>query len=193
MRLTINHCQRQKKTRQALVLLSLGLALSAPSISIAGSNRDAMKDRLENTATDYATTQDQGEAIENLAGRDSIGLYDLLQFAALRNPAVEAAFNRWKAAAERIPQAGALPDPRFTFGHFFESVETRVGPQNQRFGLSQAFPWFGTLGLKSDVATQNALIAEQQFAAAQNRLYASVTKAYAEYRLITFYKSPDNG
>ena len=48
---------------------------------------------------------------------------------------------RWEAVEARLPAAGALPDPELTYGYFLESVETRVGPQNQKFGLSQKIPW----------------------------------------------------
>jgi cobalt-zinc-cadmium efflux system outer membrane protein len=116
---------------------------------------------------------------------DSAGLYDFIAYAVRNNPGVEAAFNRWRAATERIPQAKAFPDPRFTFGHFFESVETRVGPQEHRMGLSQMFPWFGTLRLKGDIAAHDAQIAQQHFEAAQDRLYYRVSSAYAEYYYLT--------
>ena len=39
-------------------------------------------------------------------------LQDFLRVAALNNPGLEAAFDRWKAALERLPQVRALPDPR---------------------------------------------------------------------------------
>ena len=45
-------------------------------------------------------------------------LSDYLAQAALKNPELEAAFHRWKAALEKIPQVRALPDPRFTFAYF---------------------------------------------------------------------------
>ena len=59
-----------------------------------------------------------------------------LDYAARNNPSLEATFNRWKAALERIPQVRSLPDPRFTYRYFIENVETRAGPQKQGFGLS---------------------------------------------------------
>ena len=43
---------------------------------------------------------------------DDSTLADYLAYAALHNPGLEAAFNRWKAAAERISQVTSLPDPR---------------------------------------------------------------------------------
>ncbi|MDD3605166.1 MAG: hypothetical protein PHD86_08265, partial [Kiritimatiellae bacterium] len=82
------------------------------------------------------------------AGAKADDLRDYLAAAARNNPELEAAFNRWKAELERIPQVRALPDPRFNYAYFVEEVETRVGPQKQRLGLSQVFPWFGTLKLR---------------------------------------------
>ena len=63
-------------------------------------------------------------------------LPNYLVYAALNSPGLEAAFNRWKAALERIPQARALSDPRFSYRYFIKEVETRVGPQRQAFELA---------------------------------------------------------
>jgi cobalt-zinc-cadmium efflux system outer membrane protein len=67
-------------------------------------------------------------------------LGELRLHAARHNPGLRAAFERWKADLERIPQARSLPDPRFTYGYFIERVETRVGPQRHRFSLQQMLP-----------------------------------------------------
>ncbi|HUU58589.1 MAG TPA: hypothetical protein VMZ50_03520, partial [Phycisphaerae bacterium] len=72
-------------------------------------------------------------------------LSDYLAYAALTNPALEPAFNRWKAALERVPQVRALPDPRFTYRYYIREVETRVGAQRQSFGIAQTLPWLGKL------------------------------------------------
>ena len=106
---------------------------------------------------------------------------DYLAYAALNNPALEAAFNRWKAALERVPQARSLPDPRFTYRYFIEQVETRVGPQRQSFELAQTFPWFGKLELRSDVALQAANAARQRYEAEKLKLFYRVKDAYCEY------------
>ncbi len=64
-------------------------------------------------------------------------LSDYRRYAALNNPELEAAFNQWKAALEKIPQAKSLPDPRFSYRYFIRQIETRVGPQRQAFEISQ--------------------------------------------------------
>jgi len=88
---------------------------------------------------------------------ESSGLSDYLAYAALNNPGLEAAFNRWKAALERVPQVKALPDPRFEYKYFIKEVETRVGPQQHSFGVSQVLPWFGKLDLRGEVAGEAAV------------------------------------
>ncbi len=108
-------------------------------------------------------------------------LPDYLAYAALHNPGLEAAFNRWKASLERVPQVRALPDPKFNYAYFIREVETRVGPQKQRFGLSQTFPWFGKLELRGDVAAQAAQAAHQRYEAAKLKLFHQVKTAYYEY------------
>ncbi len=112
---------------------------------------------------------------------ENSGLSDYLAYAALNNPGLEAAFNRFKAALERVPQVKALPDPRFNYKYFIEEVETRVGPQRQSFGISQLFPWFGKLDLRGDVAGQAANAARQRYEAAKLKLFFEVKDAYYEY------------
>jgi len=86
-----------------------------------------------------------------------------VRHALYHSPAVEAAYQRWVAAAERAPQAGALPDPRVSLGLFLEEVETRVGPQEARFGVSQGFPWPGLLEKREDAAARAALASWRRF------------------------------
>jgi outer membrane protein, heavy metal efflux system len=111
---------------------------------------------------------------------DASGLNDYLAYAALNNPQLEAAFNRWKAALEMVSQARTLPDPRFNYGYFIQEVETRVGPQEQRVGLSQMFPWFGKLRLRGEAALEGANAMQQQYEAAKLSLFDEVKQAYYE-------------
>ena len=111
-------------------------------------------------------------------------LPEYLKYAALHNAGLKAAFEEWKAALEEIPQAAALPDPRFTYGYFIEEIETRVGPQRQRVSLSQAFPWFGTIEARKDAAAAEANAAKQRFEAAKLQLFYQVKDAFYEYRYL---------
>lgn len=108
-------------------------------------------------------------------------LPDYLAYAAMQNAGLEAAFSRWKAALEKIPQDSALPDPRFSYGYYIREVETRVGPQRQRFGLSQTFPWFGKLDLKGNMAAKVADAEKAKYESAKLKLFFKVKKTFYEY------------
>jgi outer membrane protein, heavy metal efflux system len=112
---------------------------------------------------------------------ENSSLQDYLSYAALNNPGLESSFNRWKAALERVPQVKAYPDPRFNYAYFIREVETKVGPQQQKFGLSQTFPWFGKLGLKEDMALEAANVEKARYDAAKLKLFFQVKEAYFEY------------
>lgn len=77
---------------------------------------------------------------------------DYIRYALYHSASIEAAYQRWLAATERLPQVGALPDPRLNFGFFLDEVETRTGPQKARMGVSQSFPWPGLLEAREDAA-----------------------------------------
>ena len=108
-------------------------------------------------------------------------LPDYLRYAALHNSGLQAAFEEWKGALQQIPQAKALPDPRFTYGYFIEEVETRVGPQRQRVSVTQVFPWFGTIEARTDAAAAAARAARKRYEAKKLQLFYEVRDAFFEY------------
>lgn len=119
------------------------------------------------------------QAVEKLPAEATLD--DYVRYAALHNPGLEAAFNKWKAAVERIPQVSALPDPRFTYSYYVRSVETRVGPQRQAFAIQQMFPWFGKRELRGKIASADADTAWYAYQSARLNLYYRVKNAYCEY------------
>jgi len=108
-------------------------------------------------------------------------LQDYLRYAALNNAGLKAAFEQWKAAIEQVPQAKALPDPKFTYGYFIQEVETRVGPQRNKFGITQMFPWFGTIEARTRAAGATAKAARERYEARKLRLFFEVKDAFHEY------------
>jgi len=111
-----------------------------------------------------------------IQSQESLNTY--LVTAAENNPGLKAAYHGYLAALEKVPQVGGLPDPQLTFGYFIQPVETRLGPQDARIGLSQMFPWFGTLGARKDVATLNAKAAYEQFEEKKSALWFEVRTTY---------------
>ncbi|MHC4457677.1 MAG: TolC family protein [Planctomycetota bacterium] len=110
-----------------------------------------------------------------------VTLQDYLRYAALNNAGLKAAFERWKAAVEQVPQAKSLPDPKFNYGYFIREVETRVGPQRQKFEIMQTFPWFGTLEARGDAAAAAAKAAHKRYEAKKLELFQQVKYAFYEY------------
>jgi len=108
-------------------------------------------------------------------------LSDYLTYAALNNAQLKSKFENWKAALEQVPQAKALEDPKFTYSYFIEEVETRVGPQRNKFGIMQTFPWFGELEARADAASAKANVARQQYEAAKLELFRDVKDAFFEF------------
>jgi len=92
---------------------------------------------------------------------------DYVRYALYHSPHVEAAYQRWRAAAERLPQVSALPDPRLNFGFFLDEVETRVGPQQANIGIQQTFPWPGKLRDREDASSRAAAAAWMLFEGAR--------------------------
>jgi outer membrane protein TolC len=115
--------------------------------------------------------------IQNLQA-ESIETY--LQVAAENNPELKAKYAEFEMALEQVIRANDLPDPQLSFGYFILPVETRIGAQNAKIGLSQMFPWFGTLKVKSSVASQTAEAKYQLFLDTRNKLYSKVKTIWYE-------------
>lgn len=106
---------------------------------------------------------------------------DYFRIAASNHPSLRASFERWNAAASGVAREKGWPDPVINYGYYIEPVQTAVGPQQHRLGLSQTIPWFGKLSSKGTAAEQTALAAEQDFAEARLQLFERVSEAYYEY------------
>lgn len=110
-----------------------------------------------------------------------VRLEDYLRYAAMQNSGLRAAFEQWRMAVLAVEPAGALEDPRFSYGYFIEEVETRVGPQKHRLSFSQAFPWFGTLEAREDAAAATARAAGKRYEARKLELFEQTKEVFYEY------------
>ena len=161
-------------------LLVLGVLIAGCTTRPAGET--ATWEVIHQAEQAYRNRGPETENLPNLA--ENATLEDVLAYAALHNPGLEAAFDRWKAALEKVTQVQTLPDPQFSYGYYIREVETRVGPQRHRFRLAQTFPWFGKLSLRGDVAFRAAEAERQRFEALRRRLVFEVRDAYHDYGLL---------
>lgn len=108
-------------------------------------------------------------------------LTDYLARAQTANPQLQTFEQRYEAAMQRVPQASALPDPMFQVTSFVESVETRLGPQENAFMFSQKIPWFGKLGRRGKAASAEAEALWYAYQVQQLSLARRVSIAFFEY------------
>ena len=126
-------------------------------------------------------------------GSQAQTLDEYFKIAAGNNPGLLSQYREFEAALQKVPQVSSLPDPSISFGYFISPVETRVGPQQARFSLTQMFPWFGTLKAQGDAATLMAEAKYQSFLDAKNKLYYEVSAAYFPlYELKEWIKIEEN-
>ncbi|MDO8301753.1 MAG: TolC family protein, partial [Sedimentisphaerales bacterium] len=102
-----------------------------------------------------------------------------LRHAELHNAALAASFEEWQMAIEQVPQAKALPDPKFTY-----KLETRRSPHGQTFGISQMLPWFGTIEAATGMATASQQAAQQRYQSQRLKLFAEVKGAFYDYAFL---------
>lgn len=105
-------------------------------------------------------------------------LDDYFKIAAENNPGLLAQHREFEAALQQVTQIKSLPDPSLSVSAFGQMVETRVGPQQARFSLSQMFPWFGTLKAQGDAASLIAESKYQDYLDSRNKLYYELSKVY---------------
>lgn len=117
--------------------------------------------------------------VDSLAAAEgNLHLSQLLDLAMRDNPEIKAARAAWTAATHRPSQASALPDPQFSFTHWLQSVETRVGPQENVFSLSQRIPFPGKLGLRGDMAKQASVAERMKYESVRRDVIFKVKSAY---------------
>lgn len=107
-------------------------------------------------------------------------LDDYLRYAFAHNPRLRAAFARWSAALERVPQARSLDDPVLSFEYFLEQMDTRY-----QLSVTQMLPVPGGLRLAEGRAASEARAAMNTFEAERFELYERVVRAFNEYHYLS--------
>ena len=111
-------------------------------------------------------------------------LEKLIEEALANNQSISSRQARVKGLENRIPAAGALPDPKVGFALLSLptdsfSFEQEAMTQKQIF-LEQAVPWLSKLDLRSEIAAQNAREEEARLEAARLELARDVADAWYE-------------
>lgn len=85
-----------------------------------------------------------------------LSLEQAMQRAEAANFGLDALREQQLGAYERIAAASALPDPKLQYTYFGESVETRTGPQEAIYSMSQTVPWLAKLDTRKALARSEA-------------------------------------
>jgi outer membrane protein TolC len=111
-------------------------------------------------------------------------LYQYLNIAAKNNPSVLQKFYEYKAALQKVPQVGGLPDPELNVGVFIQPMELLDGNQVADIRLMQMFPWFGTLKAAKDEMSLMARAKFESFRDAQLQVFLDVKRTWFELQKI---------
>jgi len=114
----------------------------------------------------------------------ALTLPEALRIAVDGNPGLAEMRSRAQAAAQVPSQAGSLPDPKINLNALNLPVDTFSRSQEamtqMQFGVSQSFPFPGTLRLRREAATYEAEAASLSVDEARLRLLRDVKKAWWE-------------
>lgn len=115
---------------------------------------------------------------------DTLPLAEAVALARAANPMLRAARLRAEAAAERVPQAGALPDPLLEIGlanRMASDLGSTMDPMTMNeVRVTQMLPWPGTLGFAKQRARHLARAEQMDAEEAELMLVARVKSVYYE-------------
>lgn len=160
-----------RRLRAFCASVPLGACVACSLSPVEGEQR--AREQLERVRSAYRP----GDAIVKLPQLSaSAKLEDLVRFAVLKHPRVEAAYYAWAAEVEAITEARSLPDPRLTFSADIGSMLESLMP-----GLMMDFPGPGKLAAAGAAAVESARGSYFEFERAVLRVAADLKNAY--YRL----------
>ncbi|MFC1666493.1 TolC family protein [Candidatus Omnitrophota bacterium] len=108
----------------------------------------------------------------------AVTLESLIDEALNNNPKIQAVEDKWKAAEYRVGYVNALPDPTASYAYFGENIETRVGPQENKYGVAQKIPFPGKLSLKGKVQSKRSSMLKQQYEATKREVIKDIKFVY---------------
>src|SRR6266481_3429804 len=162
--------------RNAVWYVSVGLLLLAGCKGMPTKDEKAARQQLHTVAHDYRP-EDRKPVLPTLTTNSTLG--DLLRFAMLNQPNVEAAYYDWSASIERITTARSRPDPQFTFQMDIENIVSSVMP-----GFMVNFPGAGKLRAAAAIASAESQAKYFTFETAVLETTYEVKRAYYQLHFL---------
>ena len=110
----------------------------------------------------------------------SLSIESLVDHAVNQNPRVLSSIERWKASKAAVMSAWNLKNPQISYHLIGEEIQTRTGPQNQKFGISQKIPFPLKLPLRQRVAHIRQEQAAHLILHSKQMVRTQVITAYAD-------------
>lgn len=110
--------------------------------------------------------------------REFKSLSEILEFSKENSPSIKQTFHNYKSEEFKTRKAKSLPDPKFSYTYFGESIQTKVGPQQQKYSISQMFPFYGKRKIKQNIQSDNAEAAKQKYQMTLQKVSADIKQNY---------------
>ncbi len=127
-----------------------------------------------------ASVDDIVASVEKGVKTERTSLSEVLGLAVKNNPRLKAARRNWERIKQKYPQVISLEDPVLKYTEPIREIETRLGPQDRVFSLSQKFPFPGKLGLKGKIVNKEIDIARTRYEKTLRDLNAEIKKIFYE-------------
>jgi len=114
-----------------------------------------------------------------VAKTDAQSVETFIAMAYENHPGLKAAQYDYEAAKYRIDQQGDYPDPQVSLGLGVLPIQTRVGAQRFKVGVSQAILWKGTLDARKGLAAAKAEVLSATDQVKVKDIENSIRSAYA--------------
>jgi outer membrane protein TolC len=176
----LRHCLKIVASLALAAILAAGCTQEAgrpPGQTVARRTEDAYA-RLEQRYNHHAAPAIRYDLPELTEDSD---VSDYLEYAALNNPDLEAAFTRWKESLSQVGQARALPGLTVNYQYAVQEMVAANRPKRRMAGMSQTFPWYGKLEGRVGAAAEAAGAARQRYHEERLKLFYRVKSAYSEY------------
>jgi outer membrane protein TolC len=112
-------------------------------------------------------------------GATNLTLAAAVDLAVRDNAQLKSMRARWDAMRERPAQAGALPNPMFTYGGMdMASGGDWPDTSEKRFMVQQEFPWFGKRGLRKGIAVKDAEVMQRELDSMTREVVMMVKESY---------------
>ena len=111
---------------------------------------------------------------------EKLYLSDLLKYAYLTNPAIEASKSSWEITIEEYRIGKSYPDPQLMTTYYPAPIETRLGPQDWNLTISQTIPFPGTLSQQAKVLEAETRISKLKLDQTIKSITTSITRSFYE-------------